>query len=116
MSVTMELVRFTVVPGREEAFVAAREAAVEGFRTMPGMLSATLARADDGSWLDVILWRSREEALAADRAMQAGVVPAAVMEWASAIESVESMTHASVEHRVEPVAQAGEHAGPGGVA
>jgi hypothetical protein len=28
----------------------------------PGLLSSWLTRRDDGSWLDVILWRSREEA------------------------------------------------------
>jgi len=98
MSVTVELVRFRVAPGREEAFVAGREAAIEGLRSMPGLLSATLARADDGTWVDVVLWRSREEALAADRALRAGEVPAAVLEWASAIEDVESMTHAQVAH------------------
>ena len=97
--VTMELVRFSVAPGREEAFLAGRAAAVEGLRTLPGLLSATLARADDGSWLDVVLWDSRKEALAAARAFQDGTVPAAVLEWASHIEAVTSMTHAEVLHQ-----------------
>ena len=95
---TLELVRFSVAPEREEAFLAARDAAVRSLRTLPGLLSATLARSDDGSWLDVILWRSREEALAAARALETGAVPAEVMRWASCIEAVESMTHARVLH------------------
>jgi hypothetical protein len=115
MSVTMELVRFTVVRGREEAFMAGREAMVHGLRMMPGLLSATLARAEDGSWVDVLLWASREEALAADRALQAGQLPAAVMEWASAIEGIESMTHASVEHHMTAPAEAGAGGDASGV-
>jgi hypothetical protein len=104
MSVTVELVRFKVAPGREEASVVGREAAIEGLRSMPGLLSATLARADDGTWIDVVTWASREEALAADLALRAGQVPAAVLEWASAIEEVESMTHAEVAHHAGEVA------------
>lgn len=98
MSVTMELVRFSVVPGREAQFVSGRAAAVEGLRTMPGLLSATLARADDGTWVDVVLWRSRKEALAADQALRAGTLSPEVASWASAIQAVESMTHAEVHH------------------
>ena len=113
MSVTVELVRFTVQPGREETFLARREAAVEGLRSMPGLMSATLARAEDGSWVDIVLWRSREEALAAARALQAGDLPAAVLEWASAIEEVGSMTHARVEHHTAAdLLSAGEGIGP----
>jgi heme-degrading monooxygenase HmoA len=95
---TLELVRFSVAPDREEEFLAAREAAVRGMRTLPGLLSATLARADDGSWLDLVLWRTREEALAAARAFETGAAPAEVTEWASCIEAVESMTHSRVVH------------------
>jgi heme-degrading monooxygenase HmoA len=96
---TVELVRFSVAPGGEEAFLAGRSPAVEGLRTLPGLRSATLARADDGSWIDVVLWDSREEALAAARAFQNGTAPAAVLEWASHIEAVTSMTHGEVLHR-----------------
>jgi hypothetical protein len=31
-------------------------------RALPGLVSSWLTRRDDGSWLDVILWRSREHA------------------------------------------------------
>jgi len=98
MATTVELVRFTVTPGQEEAFLTARPAAVEALSTMPGLLSATLARTDDGEWLDVVLWRSREEALAAAEAFEAGRLPEAAMAWASLIAEVRSMTHADVVH------------------
>ncbi len=98
MAGTMELVRFTIAAGREEEFVARREAAIEALRTMPGLLSATLARAEDGTWVDVVLWRTRDEALAADRAFRAGELPPAAMEWASVITQVLSTTHAEVGH------------------
>ena len=44
--------------------------------------------------MDVTLWRSKEEALVADRPLQTGELLAAVLEWASAIDQVKSMTHA----------------------
>lgn len=41
---------------------------MERFRQeFPGLLSATLGQLDDGSWVDVIVWRSREEAEEAAR-------------------------------------------------
>jgi hypothetical protein len=36
--------------------------------------------------------------------LQAGQVPAPVLEWASAIEEVESMTHAQVAHHTGEIA------------
>lgn len=99
MSLTLELVRFTVAPGREDEFLAGREAAVRGLAAMPGLVSATLAQADDGTWIDAVLWRSRPEAEAADRALRDGRLGEAVTAWASAIGSVTSMTHAQVRHR-----------------
>ena len=39
-------------------------------RAFPGALAAWLTREDDGTWLDIILWRSREEAEAAARSIE----------------------------------------------
>jgi hypothetical protein len=36
-------------------------------RRYPGCLAAYLTREDDGSWLDIVLWRHREEAEQAAR-------------------------------------------------
>lgn len=99
MSTTMELVRFRVMPGREEEFGRARVAAAEAMAAFAGLESAVLSRGEDGTWVDVVLWRSREEALAADAAMQAGRVPAPLREWAAMITQVESFTHLQVVHQ-----------------
>lgn len=108
MSLTMELVRFTVAEADEARFLAAREAAVADLSSMPGLVSATLARGEDGGWVDVLLWRSRAEAVAADEALRGGLLPAAGA-WAATIESVTTMlhaevVHAEVVHRVAPLA------------
>jgi hypothetical protein len=63
MALTLELAAFTVRQEDEAALVAERAAMIEALqRAFPGALAAWLTRQDDGSWLDVILWRSREDA------------------------------------------------------
>lgn len=94
-TLTMELVRFTVGRAGQAPFLAGREAALRDLRTMPGLLSATLARGEDGVWVDVLIWRSRPDAVAAAEALREGLLPAAGT-WASMIEDVTTMTHAEV--------------------
>jgi hypothetical protein len=54
--------------------VAERPAMVRALRErFPGCLATYLTREDDRSWLDVVLWRSREEA--EDAARLVGSVP-----------------------------------------
>ena len=68
---TIELARFTVHHGAEEALRAERPAMVRALRgRFPGCLAAYLTKEDDGSWLDVVLWRSRAEAEEAAREVQ----------------------------------------------
>jgi hypothetical protein len=70
MALTFELAEFVVREGgEEEALLAERPAMVRALReAFPAALAAWLTRQDDGSWLDVILWQSREAAEeAADR-------------------------------------------------
>jgi Antibiotic biosynthesis monooxygenase len=63
---TFELAEFTVAPEDERALMEGRAEMVTALgRAFPGLLGAWLTRQDDGSWLDVVLWRSREEALEA---------------------------------------------------
>jgi hypothetical protein len=63
MTLTFELAHFSVRDGDEDALIAERPAMVSALReAFPGALAAWLAKQDDGTWLDVILWRSREEA------------------------------------------------------
>lgn len=55
--------RVHVGEGREQALLDERPAMIVALRrAFPGLVSAWLTRRDDGSWLDVILWRSREDA------------------------------------------------------
>ncbi|MFD0690259.1 antibiotic biosynthesis monooxygenase [Actinomadura fibrosa] len=70
----IELARFTIHDGAEERLVAERPAMVDALRRrFPGCLAAYLTREDDGSWLDVLVWRSRAEAERAAR--EVGSVP-----------------------------------------
>lgn len=49
--------------GHQQALLAERKAVITALgRAFSGLLSAWLSQRDDGSWLDVILWRSREQA------------------------------------------------------
>ena len=63
MTQVFELAAFTVRDGHEEALLDERPAMIAAMRrTFPGLVSAWLTQRDDGSWLDTILWRSREDA------------------------------------------------------
>jgi hypothetical protein len=63
MTPAFELAAFTVRDGAEAAMLAERPAMIEALRqAFPGLLAAWLTKRDDGSWLDVILWRTRAEA------------------------------------------------------
>ena len=63
-----ELAAFTVREEDADALLAERAQMIEALqRTFPAALAAWLTRQDDGSWLDVILWRSREQAEEAAR-------------------------------------------------
>jgi hypothetical protein len=64
-------------------------------RAFPGALAAWLTRQDDGSWLDVILWRSRQEAEAAAR--QIDQVPE-VKRWFRHIAESKGLRHVEVAH------------------
>jgi hypothetical protein len=60
---TFELAAFTIRDGAEAMLLAERPAMIEALqKAFPGLLAAWLAKCDDGSWLDVILWRTRAEA------------------------------------------------------
>jgi hypothetical protein len=65
---TFELAQFVVRDGAEEELLAERAAMVRALKeAFPAVLAAWLTREDDGSWLDVILWESREAAEEAAR-------------------------------------------------
>jgi hypothetical protein len=68
MSLTFELAAFTVRQENEAALLAERAEMIAALqRAFPAAVAAWLTRQDDGSWLDVVLWRSREDAEEAAR-------------------------------------------------
>jgi hypothetical protein len=68
MALTFELAEFTVRQEDEAALVADRAEMIQALqRAFPAVLAAWLTRQDDGSWLDVILWRTRQDAEEAAR-------------------------------------------------
>jgi hypothetical protein len=96
MPLTFELASFTVKEGKEEALLAERPEMMTALqRAFPGVLGAWLAKRDDGSWVDVILWRSREEAEHA--AKHVNDVPAAKA-WFRHIAESRGLEHLEVAH------------------
>ena len=61
----LELTRFTLDPAREQEFLASRPQVLAGLRKLPGFVDATLARVDERTWVDVLVWESRAHAEAA---------------------------------------------------
>ena len=64
-------------------------------RAFPAALAAWLTKQDDGSWLDVILWRSREAA--EDAARRVNDLPEA-RSWFRHIAESRGLRHVEVAH------------------
>jgi hypothetical protein len=63
MPLVYEHAAFTVRDGHAQALLDERPAMIAALRRdFPGLVSSWLTRREDGTWLDVILWRSREDA------------------------------------------------------
>jgi hypothetical protein len=93
---TFELASFRVDAGSEASLLEERPAMVAALRrAFPGALGAWLTKQDDGSWLDVILWRSREEAREAARRIDE--VPEA-RRWFRHIAESQGVRHVEVAH------------------
>jgi hypothetical protein len=96
MTLTFELAQFVARDGEEEALLEERPAMVRALReAFPGALAAWLTRQDDGSWLDVILWQSREAAEEAARRVDE--VPEA-RSWFRHIAESHGVRHVEVAH------------------
>jgi hypothetical protein len=94
VGLTFEFAAFTVREGHEDALLASRPGMIQALqRAFPGALQAWLTREDDGSWLDVILWRSREEAEEAAR--RVNEVPEA-RAWFEHIDESRGLRHVEV--------------------
>jgi hypothetical protein len=94
MAMAIELARFTVGDDVAAKLVTERPAMVQALRErFPGCLAAYLTREDDGSWLDVVLWRSRAEAEDAARLISS--VPACAA-WFRHIATSGGLRHVEV--------------------
>jgi len=96
MTLTFELAQFSVREEDEAALLAERPEMIRAVqRAFPGALAAWLTKQDDGTWLDVILWHSREEAEEAARRIDG--VPEA-KSWFRHISQSGGVRHAEVAH------------------
>lgn len=60
---TVEIVLFKLnVDTNETAFLAAAEAVTPALRAMSGFIDRTLLKTENGQWLDMMHWQSREAA------------------------------------------------------
>lgn len=90
----IELARFTIKPDAETALLAERPAMITALRQrFPACLAAFLTREEDGSWLDVLVWRTRAEA--EESAAQIATVPEAVA-WFRHIGESGGLRHVEV--------------------
>ncbi|WP_433307423.1 antibiotic biosynthesis monooxygenase [Actinoplanes sp. CA-030573] len=91
---TVEFARFTVRPGAEDRMIADRPAMLAALRArFPACEAAYLTREEDGTWLDVIVWRTREEA--AESAKQIMTIPECAA-WFEHIDTSLGLSHAEV--------------------
>jgi hypothetical protein len=90
----MEFAGFTVREGAEAQMLAERPAMLAALRArFPACLAAYLTRAADGTWVDVLLWRSRPEAEEAARLIT--TVPECAA-WLTHIAEAGDLRHAEV--------------------
>ena len=95
---TIEVARYTATD--ESALLAARPAMVDAIRAaFPGLIRATLARTEDGTWLDVFYWEDRS---AADCAIAGESELPAYRAFAAHIGHVASSEIADVPEREVP--------------
>jgi hypothetical protein len=77
----IEIMRFRLAPGADEAaFLAADKRVQQDFAyQQPGLLRRTTARGEDGGWIVVDLWRSAADAGACDERWEHDPVTQAFM-------------------------------------
>jgi hypothetical protein len=101
MGEVLEVVLFTVKDGERDAFLDERGPAIAALAAAcPGLLDARLAEYEDGTWIDVLRWRSLDEARAATERMPQ---LDAARRWAAHIAEVRDFRHATL-HDLRDVA------------
>lgn len=90
----IELATFSVPAESEELLVSERPAMIAALkRRFPACRAAFLTKRDDGTWLDVLVWSSRDEALEAARDIE--TVPECA-HWFGHISSSGGLRHVDV--------------------
>ncbi|AFZ66268.1 antibiotic biosynthesis monooxygenase [Deinococcus peraridilitoris] len=96
MQRALEVVRYTVKPGSEQLSLQAWPGAEAALRKrFPGFVRCVRSRGDERQWLDVLEWRSLDDALRA--ASEASGIPE-VAAWMACIEEVQSFEHRVIVH------------------
>ena len=94
MSKTLELSRYAVEGDQEQPFLAKREAMVKAAKeSFPGLIDVTLAKLDDGSYVDAWIWENRSFCEAAMAKVE--TVPV-VVDWLGHIGEDVSMEFGTV--------------------
>lgn len=89
MAECLEVVRFRAKAGSEAGLIDDRAAMIADVRERhPGLIRAELTKLDDGSYLDVLRWRSKAEAEAANA--ESGSIPGFAA-WVQHVEEVLSL-------------------------
>jgi hypothetical protein len=90
----IELATFSVPAEAEELLVSERPSMIAALkRRFPACRAAFLTKQDDGSWLDILVWSSRDEALEAARDIE--TVPECA-HWFRHISSSGGLRHVDV--------------------
>lgn len=95
MTMVIELAHFTIHEEAEEKLLAERPVMIDALRRrFPACLAAFLTKEDDGTWLDVLLWRDRPAAEEAARLVD--TVPEC-REWFRHIAESGGLRHVEVK-------------------
>ncbi|WP_292472399.1 antibiotic biosynthesis monooxygenase [Mesorhizobium sp.] len=73
MAETLEIVSFRLKPDAAADFIAQNGVVTDWLARQPGFLSRHLGERADGSWVDVVRWRSLEQAQAAAQRIMAEI-------------------------------------------
>ena len=97
---TIELVTFRLARGDAQQFLDANAALGAFLQRQPGFVSRHLAARDDGSFLDVVFWRSHADALAASTRAMAEMGDSEAMQMIDPMSI--DMQHARIVQAVAP--------------
>lgn len=99
MGEAIELARFKVDAASEVEFLATRPAMVEAvMEHVPGLREISLVRLDDGTWVDVVVWSSRD---AADRGARIAAALPEARRWLGHVSEDVSMDLGEVIDRAD---------------